>query len=65
MAPNNDSYEIIGFCTEQEFVPLLDFLIRHPVIIPPIDELNNTYELEEEKNPVTWKSQLGVSDNAH
>jgi hypothetical protein len=44
---------------------LLDFLIRHPVIIPPIDELDNTYELEEEKNPVTWKSHLDVSDNAH
>lgn len=61
MLPN----ELIGFCTEQEFVPLLHFLVRHPVIIPPIDELDNTYELKEEKNPVTCKSQLDVSDNAH
>ena len=47
----------------QELIPLLHFLIRHPVIIPPIDKLDNTYKLEEEKNPITNKSQLDVSDN--
>ena len=49
----------------QELIPLLHFLIRHPVIIPPIDKLDNTYKLEEEKNPITNKSQLDVSDNVH
>lgn len=33
------------------YILLFSPLIGHPVVIPPCDELNDTYELESKKNP--------------
>lgn len=65
MVPNTDPYLKYAFWGEQELIPLLPFLIRHPVIIPPMDKLDNTYKLKDEKNPVTRKSELNVSNSVH
>lgn len=42
-----------------ESKPLLLFL-RHPVIIPPVNELDYTYKLEEKKNPGMEKAKILV-----
>ena len=43
-----------------ESKPLLLFL-THPVFIPPVNELDYTYKLEKEKNPVIESNNTCVS----
>lgn len=38
----------------EKFIPMILSLIWHPVTVPPCDEFNNTYELENKKNPAPF-----------
>lgn len=46
-----------GFCNEWDLLPSLHLFIRHPVVIPPCDELDDTYKLEDKKNAVVQKQK--------
>jgi len=42
-----------AFVMTDTCLPLLTLVLRHPIVIPPSDEFDNTYKLQTKKYPET------------